>query len=519
MHRKTAQRASPGHVWVFPDHPPYVILALRLKSDLGRKSLKTAGNSKARRRAKIVCTLGPASHSKEMIHRLILAGMDVARVNFSHGTFAEHTETIRRVRAASKEFQKPIAILQDLPGPKVRTRRIRGGAVELTRGREIVLTPRPILGTAERISTTHPLLAKDVRPGNPILIDDGLIHLTVKKVVGGDVRCRIDQGGILRDHKGINLPASAVNVPTLTRKDREALEFGIRHKVDYIALSFVREAADLETARRILARRKSKIPLIAKLEKPQAISHLEAILEAADGVMVARGDLGVEMPPEKVPIVQKQIIRAANARALPVITATQMLFSMISNPRPTRAEASDVANAILDGTDAVMLSGETAIGRYPVRAVEMISRIIMEAEAAARKRDVAPEGAVTPASVVTRAACDAVQALKARAIVAFTQSGLTARFVARNRPAVPILAYTHDERILKRMALYWGVTPQLLPLGDHTEKVFEQVEERLLRHKQAKEGDVIAILSGSPLSERGPTNLLKLQTLRRRSRR
>jgi len=481
--------------------------------------LKTAGNSKARRRAKIVCTLGPASHSQEMIHRLILAGMDVARVNFSHGTFAEHTETIRRVRAASKEFQKPIAILQDLPGPKVRIRRIRGGAVELTRGREIVLTPRPILGTAERISTTHPLLAKDVRPGNPILIDDGLIHLTVKKVVGGDVRCRIDQGGILRDHKGINLPASAVNVPTLTRKDREALEFGIRHKVDYIALSFVREAADLETARRILARRKSKIPLIAKLEKPQAISHLEAILEAADGVMVARGDLGVEMPPEKVPIVQKQIIRAANARALPVITATQMLFSMISNPRPTRAEASDVANAILDGTDAVMLSGETAIGRYPVRAVEMISRIIMEAEAAARKRDVAPEGAVTPASVVTRAACDAVQALKARAIVAFTQSGLTARFVARNRPAVPILAYTHDERILKQMALYWGVTPQLLPLGDHTEKVFEQVEERLLRHKQAKEGDVIAILSGSPLSERGPTNLLKLQTLRRRSRR
>ena len=256
--------------------------------------------------------------------------------------------------------------------------------------------------------------------------------------------------------------------PTLTRKDREALEFGIRQKVDYIALSFVRGVADLEAARRILARRKSKIPLIAKLEKPQAISHLEAILEAADGVMVARGDLGVEMPPEKVPIVQKQIIRAANARALPVITATQMLFSMISNPRPTRAEASDVANAILDGTDAVMLSGETAIGRYPVRTVEMISRIIMEAETAARKRDVAPEGAVTPASVVTRAACDAVQALKARAIVAFTQSGLTARFVARNRPAVPILAYTHDERILKRMALYWGGdSPVLAPGRSH----------------------------------------------------
>ncbi len=472
------------------------------------------------RRAKIVCTLGPASDSPEMILRLLKAGMDVVRLNFSHGTVEQHARTIRIVRRTAAKQKKPVAILLDLPGPKIRIGEIAGGAVPLKAGGEIVLTGHRVMGTAKRVSANYANLARDVRPGDRILIDDGRIHLRVREVQGRDIRCRIEHGGTLHSHKGINLPGSALSVPSLTRRDREGLGFGLEQGVDYLAVSFVRSAKDLQSARRALRRRNGRIPLIAKIEKPQAVENLDSILDEADGVMVARGDLGVELPPERVPMVQKRIIEAANVRGHPVITATQMLYSMVENPQPTRAEASDVANAVLDGTDALMLSGETATGRYPVEAVRMMARIVQETERSSDAcfRDF-PDRSSTPSTVVAAAACQAAREVSARAIVAFTRSGLTARWVSKHRPRERIFAYTPDETVLRGLSLDWGADPFPMPVGRRIEEMIAWVEADLLKRRLVRAGEVVVIVGCSPVSEGGPTNLLKVHRVKGGSRR
>ncbi|MFQ5913962.1 MAG: pyruvate kinase [Nitrospinota bacterium] len=471
------------------------------------------------RRVKIVGTLGPASSSPEMIARLIRAGLDVARLNISHGTIQEHADTLRNVRRAAADLGNPVAVLCDLPGPKIRVGEILGGGVSLKAGEEIILTGRRVMGTARRVAASYPGLAREVRPGDRILIDDGRIHLTVHEILGRDIRCRIVHGGMLRSHKGINLPGSALSMPSLTRKDREGLTFAVEHKADYVAVSFVRSAKDIQTARRFMRRQGDRIPIIAKVEKPQAVENFDSILDETDGVMVARGDLGVELLPERVPMVQKRIIEATNVRGYPVITATQMLHSMIENPQPTRAEASDVANAILDGTDAVMLSGETAAGRYPVEAVTMMSRIIQETERSSDGpfRDF-PDRSFSPSTAVAAAACQAARDVSARAIIAFTRSGWTARWVSKHRPRVRLLAYTPDEAVLRRLSLDWGVTPFSMPLGDRIEEMIEWVEGDLLRRRLVRRGEAVVIVGGSPVSEGGPTNLLKVHTVKGVSR-
>ncbi|HZW88596.1 MAG TPA: pyruvate kinase, partial [Myxococcaceae bacterium] len=402
------------------------------------------------RRAKIVCTLGPASLKPEILEGLLNAGMDVARLNFSHGSHAQHTQTLSMLRTASLKVRKAVGVLGDLQGPKIRTGKLAEGKVELVPGATFsITTDEAVPGTQEIVSTTYPFLASDVNPGDRILLDDGLLELRVletdKKQL---VRTEVVLGGLLKNNKGINLPGVALRAEALTPKDREDLVFGIKSGVDYMAMSFVRQPSDIDQARAAMAEVGRQVPIIAKLEKPEAIARLDAILDKTDGVMVARGDLGVERPPEEVPAIQKDIIRRANLRGLPVIVATQMLNSMIEHPRPTRAEASDVANAVYDGADALMLSGETASGSYPVESVRMMDRIILAAESAARTHGKVPQriGGVTfPASfpdVIAGVACEAAKISGAVVIAAFTLSGFTARLLSHYRPPVPIVAFS-----------------------------------------------------------------------------
>jgi len=445
---------------------------------------------------------------------MIKAGMDVARVNFSHGTYAEHEEAIRRVREISHKEGKPLAILQDLQGPKIRVGEIRGGSMELKEGEEVVLTSEPVVGSKGRIPTTYPNLARDIQPGHCILLDDGLMELKVLQTDGHQVRCRVTHGGILKSHKGINLPGVLLSTPALTEKDLKDLLFGIQQKVDYVALSFVRRPEDIQKAQEALQAEGADIPVIAKLEKPEAIEHLDKILEVSDGVMVARGDLGVEMSPEKVPVIQKRIIQKARARGIPVITATQMLDSMRFYPRPTRAEASDVANAIFDGTDAVMLSGETAVGAFPVESVHMMARIIEEAELYLLNLPPASPPLWSKVSsfpeAISNAACYAAHELQIRAIVAFTQSGFTAGLVARHHPPVPIIAFTPNPNTLRRLCLYWGVTPRMMEKVESIDEMIDRVDQILLQDGLAKKGEAIIILCGTPLAVKGTTNLMTL---------
>jgi pyruvate kinase len=406
------------------------------------------------RRTKIVATIGPASTARDVLTRLLDAGMDVARLNFSHGTHEEHAQRITLLREIGRTFEHPLAIIQDLQGPKIRTGALQNGApVQLRAGERFDITTREVSGTAARVSTTYAALPHDVRRGDRILLSDGLIELRVLDSADDVVRTEVVFGGELREHQGINLPGVQVSAPALTPKDAADLDFGLQQGVDYVAVSFVRRAGDIEQVKQRIAASGKPTPIIAKIEKPEALDDLPAILEAADSIMVARGDLGVEMPAEQVPVVQKQLIEAANAVGVPVITATQMLDSMIRNPRPTRAEASDVANAIIDGTDAVMLSGETATGLYPVEAVQTMVRIAEVAEASGRHGDihaVPPKSTTRPGSVgsaISAAACAIVQTVPVRAIIAFTISGNTARLVARLRPTVPILALTPSEAV------------------------------------------------------------------------
>jgi pyruvate kinase len=467
------------------------------------------------RHSKIVCTIGPASRSPKMIDRLFTAGMDVARLNFSHGTHEEHAKNIALLRAASGEHEKPIAILADLQGPKIRTGALAGGGPVLLRaGQRFVITTAKVLGDSTRVNTTFTPLPREVHRGDRILLSDGLIELRVEQVRNGQVVCEVVNGGALGEHKGINLPGVKLRVPALTPKDRADLVFALKHGADYIAVSFVRRPEDVLLAKQLIRRAGKDTPVIAKLEKPEAIENLDAVLRVADGVMVARGDLGVEMNPERVPVVQKTIIARAREFRRPVITATQMLESMTENPRPTRAEASDVANAIFDGSDAVMLSAETASGKYPVEAVAMMARIIEEAEASIREFPrPAPQEQLKVAETVAELVCHASRELHMKLIAVFTHSGFTARLVSRYRPLVPIVAFSPEQETRRRMALIWGVCPRNIQDVQKVDGLTAVAEKRLLEERLARKGDVIGIVAGTPMGIRGTTNFMKFHVI------
>ncbi|HNP73289.1 MAG TPA: pyruvate kinase [Kouleothrix sp.] len=469
------------------------------------------------RRTKIVATIGPASGSPETIAQLIAAGMDVARLNFSHGSHAEHAQRIEMLREAARQADRPLAVLQDLQGPKIRTGKLENGVpVLLHPGDRFDITVHEIAGTAARVSTTYTALPLDVQPGDRILLSDGLIELRVVETTADEVHTSVVFGGELRENQGINLPGVNVSAPALTEKDIADLEFGLAHNVDYVAISFVRRAADLRDVKERISAAGKNTPVIAKIEKPEALSDLSAILEIADGIMVARGDLGVEMAAEQVPVVQKQLIEAANLVGIPVITATQMLDSMIRNPRPTRAEASDVANAIIDGTDAVMLSGETANGQFPIESVRMMARIAEVAEASGRHGDhtatptITIDRQPTVSQAISAAACAIVKALPVSAIAAFTMSGTTARLVAQMRPLTPILAFTPAEAVYHRLNLVWGITPIMCDYVDRLDSLGARVNEMLLKRGFVQPGDSIVMTGGHPIAARGATNFVKV---------
>jgi pyruvate kinase len=467
------------------------------------------------RHSKIVCTIGPASRSPRMIRKLLEAGMDVARLNFSHGTHEEHAQTMVDLRAAALHLKRPLAILADLQGPKIRTGVLAGGGSVLLRaGQRFVITTAKVLGDSTRVSTIFRPLPSEVKPGNRILLSDGLIELHVEKVEGQEVVCQVANGGLLGENKGINLPGIKLRVPALTEKDRADLRFALKQDADYIAVSFVRRPNDVLLAKSLIKRAKKDTPVIAKLEKPEAIENLEAILSVSDAVMVARGDLGVEMNPEKVPVVQKNIIARAREFRRPVITATQMLESMTQNPRPTRAEASDVANAIFDGSDAVMLSAETASGKYPVEAVGMMARIIEEAEGSIHEYSrPAMQEKLKVAETVAELVCHASKELHMRLIAVFTHSGFTARLVSRYRPMVPIVAFSPEAATRRRMALVWGVTSRSIPDMTKIEGLAVVAEKRLLEERMVRKGDVIGIVAGTPMGIRGTTNFMKFHVI------
>jgi pyruvate kinase len=450
-----------------------------------------------------------------MIRKLVDAGMDVARLNFSHGNHEEHAQNITALRDAAVLMKKPIAILADLQGPKIRTGALAGGgSVALRTGQKFVITTAKVLGDSTRVSTIFRPLPHEVKPGDRILLSDGLIELRVERLRGQEVHSHVVNGGILGEHKGINLPGVQLHVPALTEKDRLDLRFALKQGVDYIAVSFVRRAEDVVLAKSLIRRAKKDTPVIAKLEKPEAIENLEEILRVSDGVMVARGDLGVEMNPERVPVVQKNIIARAREFRRPVITATQMLESMTENPRPTRAEASDVANAIFDGSDAVMLSAETATGRYPVEAVSMMARIIEQAEESIHEypRPATQERLKVP-ETVAELVCHASRELHMKLIAVFTHSGFTARLVSRYRPLVPIVAFSPEAHTRRRMALLWGVTPRSISDIKKIDGLAMIAEKRLMEERLVRKGDVIGIVAGTPMGIRGTTNFMKFHVI------
>jgi len=469
-------------------------------------------------KTKIVCTIGPASRSPETLAELIAAGMSVARLNFSHGSHSEHAAVISDLRRLSAELGRPVAILQDLGGPKIRVGPIAGGTVMLETGSPFTLTSRRVPGDAGEVSISYPALPRDVRRGDALLLADGAIELRVTGVTAQDIKCRVIVGGPLSSHKGINLPSRSLPLPGLTDKDERDLAFGIRQKVDYVALSFVRSAEDILRAKRLMAKRKCDIPLVAKIEKHEALDNIGEIIPLVEAVMVARGDLGVEIPLESVPGVQKWLISRTNASGKPVITATQMLRSMVENPRPTRAEVADVANAVLDGTDAVMLSEETAIGRYPVESVRMMARVAEDAERifphadwARRRRG---DSGKSLSEAVAHSACNLADEIGAAAIISFTQSGLTARLVAKYRPGCPILALTPLPETQRRLSLVWGVTPVMASGLKTTDEMINRAFEAARKSGLAKRGQKVVITAGVPLGVPGKTNLVKAEVLR-----
>lgn len=471
------------------------------------------------RRTKIVCTIGPSSSSVEQLDRLAAAGMDVARLNFSHGTHTEHAEVIRRIREAETRWERPVAILQDLQGPKIRLGTFGEGGgrrVDLEVGRPFALCRRPCVGTSERVFVSPPAYLSRVKPGDEIWMDDGMIQLRVEATTPDEVRCVVVAGGRISDHKGISLPHVELPASCLTDKDVDDLEFGIEQGVDFVAVSFVRTADDIREVRTFLETRGADIPLVAKLERHEVLDNLPAVMGVVDAVMVARGDLGVDVPLEDVPHIQKEIIRQAHAAKVSVIVATQMLESMVTHTRPTRAEVADVTAAIFDGADAIMLSAETATGRYPAEAVEVMARIAERAEQAvlaqepSRRRREGRRAPVGFPEAVSDAAASAARVLDARAIVAFTQSGFSARLMSQERPAMPIIAFTPFVSVQRRLALTWGVTSRLIRKVETTDEMVEEVEATLLGDGTVCADDVLVIISGSPMWVTGTTNLMKI---------
>jgi pyruvate kinase len=464
------------------------------------------------KRTKIIATIGPASSSRAIIAQLIRAGMNAARLNFSHGERKDHSRRIRLIRREAVKAGKQIAIIQDLQGPKLRVGNMRNDAIALKRGEEVMLTTRKVIGTSEMISVTYPRLTKDLKIGDTILLDDGRLEIRVIKKVASGLTCKVIRGGDLKSHKGMNFPDAHLTLPSLSNKDKEDLLFGVQQGVDYLALSFVRSADDILRARRFIQALGADIPIIAKIEKPEAIQNLDEIIIAADGIMVARGDLGVEMSPEQVPLLQKRIIMACTEAEKPVITATQMLESMIENSQPTRAEASDVANAILDGSDCVMLSGETAVGKYPVQSVEFMTKIAMAAEASLAPRP--PDITIHRlGETIAHAACRAVEELPARAIVTFTQTGAMALLVSKHKPRVPIIAATPIEQVARKMSLYWGVMPVIMKGRRTTDDMVTAVENAMLKQKLIKAGDIVVLTAGVPVGVAGTTNTMKIHNV------
>ena len=473
----------------------------------------------SQRRAKIICTIGPASSDPVMLRRLADAGMDIARLNFSHGTHEQHAETIRHIRAIEEESGRPVAILQDLQGPKIRTGAMPDGGVELRDGDTFVITTEDIgVGSGERVSTAYAALPDDVREGQRILLDDGYIALRIEARRGPEVHTRVEKGGVLRSNKGIIVPGAAISAPPLSEKDIDDLRFGLEAGVDAVALSFVRSERDiieLKTTMRLFGR---SVPVIAKIERDEGYEDIEDIIAEADGIMVARGDLGVEMPAEQVPVLQKHIIRRCNYYGKPVITATQMLESMIEHPRPTRAEASDVANAVLDGTDCVMLSGETSVGSYPVEAVDYMDRIVRTIEADGAQsplggRDIPDDTELNVADAIGRASCVIAEQINAAAIISLTPSGCTARVIAKYRPATPILALTDDAGTVRQLAFTWGVTPVRIPPLKEMNYELSALREHILRTGLVEAGQLVVYSAGSPLQKRGSTNMLEVHSL------
>jgi len=466
------------------------------------------------RRAKIVCTLGPAVDTAADILRLVETGMDVARLNMSHGSHDDHQRLYDLVRQASDSTGHGVGIIADLQGPKIRLETFAAGKAKLAAGDEFVITTRDVAGDDTICGTTYHGLPGDVTEGDPILVDDGKLRLRVVKVEGEDVTTRVEVGGKVSDHKGLNLPGVAVSVPALSEKDVEDLRWALRVSVDYVALSFVRSAADVEDVRRIMREEGLMLPVIAKIEKPQAIDNLDEVIDAFDAFMVARGDLGVECPLEDVPFLQKRVIEKARRNAKPVIVATQMLESMMSNPAPTRAEASDVANAVLDGTDAVMLSGETSVGEYPLQTVETMARIVASTE----KHELRGMAAIdwqpkTRGGVIAKAAAEVADRVGAKYLVAFTQSGDSARRAARYRGRVPVLAFTPQAKVRSQLSLSWGVETFLTNPVEHTDEMVRQVDEALLEIGRVEQGDLVVIIAGSPPGIPGSTNALRIHRM------
>ncbi|HRD10820.1 MAG TPA: pyruvate kinase [Mycobacterium sp.] len=465
------------------------------------------------RRGKIVCTLGPATASEEMVKALVDAGMDVARLNFSHGDYADHEVAYARVRKASDATGRAVGILADLQGPKIRLGRFAEGSTEWVNGETVRITVEDCVGTHDRVSTTYKQLARDAQPGDRLLIDDGNLALVVEHIDGDDVVCMVTEGGPVSNNKGLSLPGMNVSVPAMSDKDVQDLEFALRLGVDLVALSFVRSPADIELVHAVMDRVARRVPVIAKLEKPEAIDNLEAIVLAFDGVMVARGDLGVELPLEEVPLVQKRAIQIARENAKPVIVATQMLESMIENSRPTRAEASDVANAVMDGADAVMLSGETSVGQFPLEAVRTMSRIVCAVEENSTAAPPLTHVPRTKRGVLSYAARDIGERLDAKALVAFTSSGDTVRRLARLHTPLPLLAFTALPEVRSQLALTWGTETFIVPHMETTDDMIRQVDHSLLTLGRYKRGDLVVIVAGAPPGTVGSTNLIHVHRI------
>lgn len=480
-----------------------------MKNRQGRKEIGRM------RKTKIICTIGPASDDRETMRKLMLAGMDVARLNFSHGTHEDHLQKIELIKEVRKELGIPVAIMLDTKGPEIRTGLFREPEVELKEGQAYTLTTRQVIGDDRICSVSYRRLPGDVKEGDRILIDDGLVAMTVESIDGEDIHCRVKNGGVIKNNKGVNVPGVRIHLPPITEKDRDDIRFGVENDVDFIAASFIRKASDVETVRDVLLENNAEhVQVIAKIENKEGVDNINEIITAADGVMVARGDLGVEIPPEQVPIIQKKIIRRCNFEGRPVVTATQMLDSMIRNPRATRAEVADVANAILDGTDVVMLSGETASGKYPVESVKMMVDIAEATEATLNYGDILYERRLmrdySVTNAIGHATVTSAHGLGATAIITPTTSGHTAFVVSKFRPRAPILAFAHSERVSRRLCLCWGAVPMMVERAADENTIFYQAVEMAKEKELIKDGDLVIVTAGMPVYKAGNTNMMRI---------